>query len=233
MSTLRSHQKNFSGINPGNAEYIDQLYEAFKESPDRVSPEWRHYFYGFEHGAGGEAAPSLHAPLQDAHSRVDRLIMAYRLLGHTFANTDPLQIRERQRQRPSELSPEYYGLDKEALRKSVSVVSIDPVNALPAHEVIDILDRVYCATVACEHMHISASNERRWIEQRLESTHGDWAAQHPPRARHCQHHQYKGSQRHREIQPLVHSSRQEHRPFSDIDERQHQQVQYRSLKRQR
>jgi 2-oxoglutarate dehydrogenase E1 component len=177
MSTP-SRQGSFAGINPGNAEYIDQLYEAFKESPDRVSPEWRHYFYGFEHGAGGEAAPSLHAPLQDAHSRVDRLIMAYRLLGHTFANTDPLQIRERQRQRPSELSPEYYGLDKEALRKSVSVVSIDPVNALPAHEVIDILDRVYCATVACEHMHISASNERRWIEQRLESTHGDWAAQH-------------------------------------------------------
>jgi 2-oxoglutarate dehydrogenase E1 component len=179
MSTP-SRQANFAGIYPGNAEYIDQLYEAFKESPDLVPREWRHYFYGFEHGAG-EAAPSLHAPLQDEHTRVERLIMAYRLLGHTFANTDPLHISERQR--PSELTPEYYGLDKEALRKLVSVVTIDPVNTRPAHEVIDILERVYCGTIACEHMHISASNERRWIEQRLESTHGDWAAQHSPQVR--------------------------------------------------
>ncbi len=88
-----------------------------------------------------------------------------------------------ERQRPPELTPEYYGLDEQALRQPVSVVSIDPVNARPAYEVIDILERVYCATVACEHMHISASNERRWIEQRLESTHGDWAAQHSPQVR--------------------------------------------------
>ena len=47
-----------SGMNAVNAEYIDQLYEAFKASPDNVSPEWRHYFYGFEHGADAKA-PNL------------------------------------------------------------------------------------------------------------------------------------------------------------------------------
>ena len=180
MSSSRSHHGNFPGINPVNAEYIDQLYEAFKESPDLVSREWRLYFYGFEYGAG-EAAPSLRAPLQDSYTSVGRLIMAYRLLGHTIADIDPLQIRDRQR--PPELTAEYYGLDEEALRQPVSVVSIDPVNARPAFEVVEILERVYCATVACEHMHISASNERRWIEQRLESTHGDWAGQHLPEVR--------------------------------------------------
>jgi len=169
-------------MNPGNAEYIDQLYEAFKESPDLVSREWRLYFYGFEHGVGEAApAPDLHGPLQDTNTSVGRLIMAYRLLGHTIADIDPLQIRDRQR--PPELTPEYYGLDEEALRQPVSVVSIDPVSPRPANEVINILERVYCATLTCEHMHISASNERRWIEQRLESTHGDWAAQHTPQVR--------------------------------------------------
>ena len=180
MSTSRIRHGSFSAINPGNAEYIDQLYEAFKESPDLVSLEWRHYFYGFEHGAG-EQAPSLRAPIEDTYTGVGRLIMAYRLLGHTIADIDPLQIRDRHR--PPELTPEYYGLDKEALGQPVSVVSIDPVNARPAREVIDILERVYCATLTCEHIHISASNERRWIEQRLESTHGEWAAQHTPQVR--------------------------------------------------
>ncbi|WP_455221678.1 2-oxoglutarate dehydrogenase E1 component [Kaarinaea lacus] len=180
MSTSRNRKENFSGINPGNAEYIDQLYEAFKESPSLVSSEWRHYFYGFEHGSG-DSAPSLHAPSQDAYTRIEKLIMAYRLLGHMIADIDPLKIRNQQR--PPELTPEYYGLDEESLRQPVSVVSIDPVHTHPAKEVIDILERVYCATVSCEHMHISASNERRWIEQRLESTHGDWAAQHTPQVR--------------------------------------------------
>lgn len=180
MSSSRLRQGNFSAINPGNAEYIDQLYEAFKESPDKVSHEWRLYFYGFEHGAGDQA-PSLHAPLQDTSSSINRLIMAYRLLGHTIADIDPLQLRDRTR--PPELMPEYYELDEEALNQPISVISIDPVNARPAREMIEILERVYCSTLTCEHMHISASNERRWIEQRLESTHGLWAAQHTAQVR--------------------------------------------------
>ncbi len=169
-----------SGMNAVNAEYIDQLYEAFKASPDNVSAEWRHYFYGFEHGADGQA-PSLTGPLPDPHSGAERLIMAYRMLGHLMADTDPLQIQTRER--PPELTPQYYGLDAAGLDQPVSVVSIDPANARPAREVIAILERVYCGTVASEHMHISASDERRWIEQRLESSHGDWAAQHTAQVR--------------------------------------------------
>jgi len=177
--TLRGRRRA-SGMNAVNAEYIDQLYEAFKASPDNVSPEWRHYFYGFEHGADGQL-PSQAGLLKDPHSGVERLIMAYRMLGHLMADTDPLQLQERQR--PQELTPQYYGLDTADLEQTVPVVSIDPVNARPVREVIDILERVYCGTLASEHMHISASDERRWIEQRLESSHGDWAAQHTAQER--------------------------------------------------
>jgi 2-oxoglutarate dehydrogenase E1 component len=175
MTKPRRTRGPVAGINPANAEYIDQLYEAFRVSPENVPAEWRHYFYGFEHGAG-EAMPSIGLPSPDPRTGVQRLIMAYRMLGHTMADVDPLRIEERHR--PPELDTEYYGLDETALRQPISVVSIDPVHARPAAEIVEILERVYCGTVASEHMHISASDERRWIEQRLESTHGDWAAQH-------------------------------------------------------
>jgi 2-oxoglutarate dehydrogenase E1 component len=177
--TFRALRRS-SAMSTGNAEYIDQLYAAFTAAPENVSPEWRHYFYGFEHGAAGQA-PSLTGPLRDPHSGVERLITAYRILGHLVADTDPLQLQERQR--PPELTPQYYGLDAADLEQPLAVVSIDPLNARPAREIVAILDRVYCGTLACEHMHISASDERRWIEQRLESTHGDWAAQHKPQVR--------------------------------------------------
>ncbi len=169
-----------SGMNAFNAEYIDQLYEAFRASPENVSPEWRHYFYGFEHGADGQV-PGGAAPQQDPHGAAERLIMAYRMLGHLAADIDPLQIQERER--PRGLDPQYYGLDSAGLEQAVAVVSIDPVNARPLGEVVAILERVYCGTVACEHMHIWATEQRRWLEQRLESSHGDWAAQHSPQKR--------------------------------------------------
>jgi len=169
-----------SGMNAVNAEYIDQLYEAFKASPENIPSDWRHYFYGFEHGADGQV-PSLPGLQQDPTIGAEKLIMAYRMLGHLAADIDPLQIHEREH--PPELAPQYYGLDAAGLGQPVSVVSIDPVNARPLDEVVAILKRVYCGTVASEHMHISATEQRRWIEQRLESTHGDWAAQHSSQMR--------------------------------------------------
>ncbi|MGF1642185.1 MAG: 2-oxoglutarate dehydrogenase E1 component [Thiotrichales bacterium] len=176
-----------AGRSPGfgvvNAEYIDQLYEAFKAAPESVSPEWRNYFYGFEM-AGAAASPGAARPAQPADARahtdtqraLEHLILAYRQLGHLMADIDPLRLTARVR--PVELDPAYYGLDAHALEQSLDVVSLDPNRARPAHEVVALLERVYCGSVACEYLHISASAERRWIEQRLESTHGDWAAQH-------------------------------------------------------
>ena len=184
LKTLR----RASGFSGANAEYIDQLYEAFRDSPDSVAPEWRSFFYGFEHGAGGTSrgiqqgeTPSAPDKAKAPSSGIERLIMAYRMLGHLYADIDPLGLMERRR--PKELAAEYYGLDSEALRQKVDVVSIDAEHALPVHEVLDTLERVYCGTLASEHMHLSASDERRWIERRLESTRGLWADQHSEQER--------------------------------------------------
>jgi 2-oxoglutarate dehydrogenase E1 component len=180
LNSLR-RSSAFSGA---NAEYIDQLYEAFLDSPESVSPEWRGFFHGFEH-AGGHLAPGQHpsAPQAgtDVRTGIERLIMAYRMQGHLHADIDPLELMDRRRSK--ELGPAYYGLDDSVLAQPVSVVSIDAERERPLAEVIDILERVYCGTIASEHMHISALDERRWIEQRLESTHGHWAGQHSEQIR--------------------------------------------------
>ncbi len=175
-----------SGLSGASAEYVDQLYEAFRENPENVSAEWRSYFYGFEHGAGMEMpspqpAAGVIGGLPDAMTAAERVIMAYRMLGHLAADIDPLATQRRPR--PAELTPGYYGLDDDALDRPFSVVSVDPERALPVRDVLRILERVYCGSVGCEHMHITASAERRWVEQRLESTHGDWAAQHTAQER--------------------------------------------------
>ena len=169
-----------------NAEYIDQLYAAFLESPANVSSEWRNYFYGFEQAAGGvrPGVPNGAQPQAQAvepRAAIEKLIMAYRMLGHLVARTDPLRIEHPLRLR--ELDPEYYGLDDVALDTPVALVSVDAAQARPLREQLAILASVYCGHVACEHMHIASSDERRWIEQRLESSHGNWAAGHSDQVR--------------------------------------------------
>jgi 2-oxoglutarate dehydrogenase E1 component len=128
-------ERRASGFSGANAEYIDQLYEVFRESPDSVSAEWRSFFYGFEHGASdamGAAGPNVPSerPREDCQdSGIERLIQAYRLLGHLYADLDPLRLLPRER--PRELLPSYYGLERERLQQRVSVVSIDADHALP------------------------------------------------------------------------------------------------------
>ena len=177
---VRRRRADFVGA---NAEYIDQLYEAFCDDPEKVTPEWRSFFYGFEHGADDPAQrpAAMSTRSQAPASSLERLFIAYRLLGHLYANMDPLSLAERQR--PKELEPGYYGLNDDDLEQAVNVVSIDAEQDLPASEVVEILERVYCGTIATEHLHINASDERRWIERRLESTRGDWAAQNSRRER--------------------------------------------------
>lgn len=178
-----------TGINPQNAQYIDQLYEAFRQDPETVSTEWRHYFYGFElahtegqtPGSFTDLAQSVSTPEVGVAAAAERLITAYRMMGHLCAATDPLALN--QSERPIELSPSYYGLQEEALKKSLPHVSIDPNRHIPLEEIVAILDRVYCGSLATEYMHISSTEQRRWIEQRLESTHGDWRGQHCDEAR--------------------------------------------------
>jgi 2-oxoglutarate dehydrogenase E1 component len=183
MSIPLDTMRRRSGISGANAEYIDQLYEAFCDSPDSVPAEWRSFFYGFEHGAGGTDPSTTPGdlPVSPAHTAeplaaIERLIQAYRMLGHLYADIDPLDLMERYR--PKELTTEYYGLDAAMQQHRVEVVSIDAERPLPLAEVVDTLERVYCGTVASEHMHLTASDERRWIERRLESTRGLWADQH-------------------------------------------------------
>lgn len=175
--------KNRTNFIGANAEYVDQLYEAFCEHPEQVSPEWRSFFYGYEHGSS-ESGQTPDKGLPQAHkpdSSLERLFMAFRMLGHLYADIDPLGLSKRIR--PKELDPSYYGLTSNDLKQPVNIISIDPEHNLAANEVIDILEKVYCGTVASEHLHIGASDERRWIEQRLESTRGDWAAQNSHKER--------------------------------------------------
>src|ERR1700710_1560173 len=89
-----------SFANRFNADLLDQNYERWRKDPASVDQVWSAFFEGFELGsvqpkngaataqtAGAPAAAATDSPLQ---TRIDGLVYAYRTLGHTIANLDPL-----------------------------------------------------------------------------------------------------------------------------------------------
>src|SRR3954469_6041365 len=90
-----------SFANRFNADLLEQNYEQWRKDPGSVDSTWAAFFEGFElgnvqsgkNGHGGTAQKGAAAGgVQDAplQTRVDGLVYAYRTLGHTIAQLDPL-----------------------------------------------------------------------------------------------------------------------------------------------
>jgi len=83
-----------------NLGLLEQNYERWQKDPDSLDSGWSAFFEGFElgnldrkNGAAVEAVPAearrelRESPLQ---TRIDSLVYAYRLFGHTIARVNPL-----------------------------------------------------------------------------------------------------------------------------------------------
>ncbi|WP_017925648.1 2-oxoglutarate dehydrogenase E1 component [Thioalkalivibrio sp. HL-Eb18] len=161
-------------LHPDNLLFAETLLERYREDPESVPPAWADYFRSLESAPRRERRrrssdrPDLaHEQLQ---IRVLQFINSYRYLGHFGARLDPLE-REAP-EPPVELSREYHGLDRvgpEILFDPGSLFIEGPVS-------LDTIERVlretYCASIGAEYMHIAATEEKRWLQERLESVHG-------------------------------------------------------------
>ncbi len=117
---------------------------------------------------------------QEAESKQARalqLINIYRVRGHLIADLDPLDTDPPKM--PSELDPATYGFTIWDLDRKFSTGSLANVSELNRRasdsgrpetlgNILRVLRDAYCRTVGIEYMHISAPEEKRWIQRRVE-----------------------------------------------------------------
>ncbi len=195
-----------SALAAGNAAYLEDLYEQYLRDPASVTPAWRTYFEGLPRVNGvaqdiphsgvreefrrlAHHAPPVTAPaavpaaesVESAHKQVKvlQLINAHRFRAHQIARLDPLGLRETSG--IPELDLRYYGFTEADLDTVYETGSLVGPRQATLREIIALLRATYAGAIGAEYMHITDTQEKRWLQSIFESVHGLPA--YPPEVR--------------------------------------------------
>ena len=171
-----------------NAAFVEELYEAWLDDPGSVPDHWRETFSELLDGAEDDTRHRLIEARFEAlaeemarggapvaaedfkQAGVLRMINAYRVRGHQRARLDPLGLS--QRPKVPDLDLEFHSLSEADSGTTFHTGSLAAPDRLPLSEIVAICQETYCGTVGVEYMHITDTNQRRWLQQRLERTRG-------------------------------------------------------------
>lgn len=189
-----------------SASFVEALYEDYLRDPARLPQEWRNYFDGLQQiqQGGGNAADVAHGSVvrsfvqvtgrspcppdssqvasysEREHKQVSvlRMINAYRFLGVHHANLNPLGHLDKQV--VPELDPVSHGLTEADMDTVFDTGSLAGPGRLPLREIILVVRKTYCSSIGAEFMYINNTEQKRWIQHRLEGTHArpDYSAEY-------------------------------------------------------
>lgn len=157
-----------------NLELIEENYRRWQENPASVGSGWSAFFEGFELGnlpeRNGAAVlgekPEKAAGQAAFQTRVDGLVYAYCLLGHTIARVNPVAERRPQNQA---LTLSELGFSEADLDLRVSSKFFLDNQPMTLREMIAGLERIYGDTIGSEFMHIQDPRVGEWVRRRLET----------------------------------------------------------------
>jgi 2-oxoglutarate dehydrogenase E1 component len=190
MSALIELFRASTALYGGNAAFIEDLYERYLADPESVDLAWRERFDAMHREAANEVA---HGPIRknflrlakesrtratarsterlepaaaEKQSSVLRLINAYRFRGHQVADLDPLRLRETPK--VADLEPVYHHFEEADLDQVFHTGSLYAPDRMSLRDIVALVREIYCGPVGSEYMHITNTQEKRWIQKRLE-----------------------------------------------------------------
>lgn len=94
--------------------------------------------------------------------KVLQLINAYRFRGHQHANLDPLGLW--QQDKVADLDPSFHDLTEADFGGTFNVGSFaSGKETMKLGELLEALKQTYCGPIGAEYMHITSTEEKRWI----------------------------------------------------------------------
>lgn len=165
-----SWRSYFDSLNAGDKEDLRQLARASwgDEVPPLFDDEYGTVVAKAEKKAQdkGLSAEQVKQAAQDS-IRALMLIRSFRDRGHLMANLDPLGLMKREPH--PELTPEYYGFSQSDYGRQIYVNGVLGLETTTLPELLERLTQTYCDNIGVEYTHIQDIDQKRWIEQRIES----------------------------------------------------------------
>jgi 2-oxoglutarate dehydrogenase E1 component len=175
-----------------NQSYIEQLYEDYLTDPDSVDDSWGTIFKQLP--TAGVRPDQLHSKTRDYFRRLAKdasryttsvndpdtdskqvkvlqLINAFRFRGHQHANLDPLGLWKQET--VPDLNPAFHNLTDADFQQTFNVGSFAiGKETMKLADLYEALKQTYCGSIGAEYMHITNTEEKRWIQQHIESVVG-------------------------------------------------------------
>lgn len=159
-----------------NEALLDETYERWRQNPRDVNGDWAAFFEGFELGCA-RPLPKNGAPDQSANgagksqdlafeTKTEGLVYAYRTIGHSIANLDPLA--DAPRENPL-LELKELGFKDADLDRTAASKFFRDGKSMKLRDLIAELRSIYCDAIGAEFMHIQTPAIRNWVRDRLEN----------------------------------------------------------------
>jgi 2-oxoglutarate dehydrogenase E1 component len=189
---MKHFEKN-SYLFSQNAPFVEELYTEYLKRPTSVSDDWQQFFQNLEAQDILRGPDSDHQAIRDEFIRMGResrhptkrfalplapeaenkqvqvlqLINAYRFRGHQQTNFNPIDGGPREHVPELELA--FHNLSEDDLDTVFNTGSLAGPRQATLRDILAILKTTYCGHIGVEYMHITDTDEKRWIQQRLES----------------------------------------------------------------
>jgi 2-oxoglutarate dehydrogenase E1 component len=156
----------YSYLNTLDNSVIEELYDKFQKDPASVEESWRKFFEGFEFCRQNYKSERSDVYVVPDEFKVINLINGYRLRGHLFTRTNP--VRTRRKYTPT-LDLENFGLSTADLARSYQAGKEIGIGTAKLSEILDRLNRTYCASIGAEFLYIRDADQVSWLKQRMET----------------------------------------------------------------
>lgn len=181
-----------------NTNYVEEMYDAWRQDPSSVHASWNAYFKNLDLGAAPSSAfvapPTLipapaggagvgfipggqpHSEDVVTHLKVQLLVRAYQVRGHQKARIDPLGISFGDNSvAPSELTLDHYGFTEADMAKQITLgpgilprFAEEGKKLMTLREIVDVCERLYCSLYGVEYIHIPSKEQCDWLRERIE-----------------------------------------------------------------
>jgi 2-oxoglutarate dehydrogenase E1 component len=163
----------YTYIANAHGNYIEELYQSYKNDPQSVDESWQKFFEGFEFSQKdfGENGKAQETRVSSKETQVRNLIQAYRMRGHLKSKTNPVRDR---RPHDARISLEEFGLKQEDLKEEFSIGQEIGLGKTSLKNIIEALDKIYVGSIGFEYMHIRDPKIVDWFIDKAESSKGDY-----------------------------------------------------------